>query len=820
MTSHTTNDVLFVTQQFSPEPIGSGPYMGEMASFAAERAGSVTVFTCRPFYPDGIVQEGYGDGKHDIEEHGDLTVHRVPPFRPERRGAVGRIVSESVFLLRGIAAMATGRLRRSYRVVSLCPSILTVLLGVIAKKRGGRHVVIVHDIQSGLAQGTGLVASGWIVRLMQRAERFALNRSDRILVLSDVMRGQLQGIGVTAPIDILPIWVDTDLFNPARIRDESHTPTILYSGNMGRKQSLDQVLDMARRLDAHKISARIVLRGEGSKKEELRKEAERLSLENVTFMPLVDRADLPQALAEADIHLVPQGKDVADFAVPSKIFAIMATGRPFIAAAERNSLLWQLGESAHSHLTVDANDGHALALSVERLIGDPALRQRLGENGRAYVMEHHDRNRVLERFISHLDLGADEVDAKHTLVFEPDARGHAEEWLRHLMSHAAANTEQIKLSFAIPSGLAEILAPDTPENLTIHALSQREQRMCTHTNVFVCAMAKWRTMRDYLVRTGAARGMFLCLDQCSFPFGLGLKMAGRTVSGVLFRPTAHYAEFGDASYSLRERIRDFRKITLTRMMIANPCVENVHSLDPYFPDYAQKHLRAAGKVSALPDPAFPATQVIGKQDTVAHTLPRNRTKFLLFGEITERKGIFKLLDALLLLPHDAAAKTAIVVAGRIDAGIRADVEKAIASVRASQEELQILQYNRFLPDDELTSLIMDCDVVLAPYQRFVGSSGVLMWAAQLKRPVISQSYGLVGKLTREYGLGVDIDTTRPGEIARVIAEATACGGRIPCDRNRMKAFVAPRTPENFAARLLQTEVHSAEKDRQADLNVA
>lgn len=820
MKSVTSSDILFVTQQFAPEPIGSGPYMSEMASFATNSADTVRVFTCRPFYPDGVVQDGYRNGERDFEEQGNLTVRRVPPFRPAQRGAIGRIISELVFLLRGVLAIATGRLRRSPRVVSLCPSILSVLLGAIAKKRGGRHVVIVHDIQSGLAQGTGMVANDWVVGLMQWAERFALNHADQILVLSDIMRCQLQEIGVTAPIEILPIWVDTEFFSPVHIEPERDPPIILYSGNMGRKQSLVQVLEMARRLEANGTDANIILRGDGSKKEALRAEAERLGLNNVTFMPLVERAALPQALAEADIHLVPQGKDVADFAVPSKIFAIMATGRPFIAAAERNSLLWQLGESAHSHITVEANNGQALAEAVERLIDDPALRHRLGENGRAYVMEHHDRTRVLDRFISHLDLEAGLGTARHTLVFEPDARGHAEEWLRYLMEHASRNKDRLYLSLVIPSSLAEILRTDTPENVSIHALSVHEQQKCTHKNVFVCAMAKWRTMRRYLKRTGASHGIFMCLDQCTFPFGIGLKMRGRKVSGILFRPTAHYAELGDLDISLRERFRDFRKRLLTRLMLANPCIEHVHSLDPYFADFARKQFPAARKVSTLVDPAFPAHKVIGKRDTVAHSLPRNRIKFLLFGEITERKGIFKLLDSLHLLPRDAATKTAIIIAGRIDEAISADVEQAIDDVRKRQNGLQILQYKRFLPDDELASLIRDCDIVLAPYQRFVGSSGVLMWAAQLRRPVISQSYGLVGKLTREYGLGIDIDTTQAQEIARVIAETVTRGGQVRHDRQRMAEFISTRTPERFAAQVLQPTTQPLDKQRQADRSVA
>src|SRR3546814_9883678 len=67
--------------------------------------------------------------------------------------------------------------------------------------------------------------------------------------------------------------------------------------------------------------------------------------------------------------------------------------------------------------------------------------------------------------------------------------------------------------------------------------------------------------------------------------------------------------------------------------------------------------------------------------------------------------------------------------------------------------------NRHLSRGEIDALVDRCDVVLAPYQRFVGSSGVLLWAASRGRPLLAQDYGLVGRLTADHGLGLTVDTT-------------------------------------------------------------
>lgn len=403
MTGYTPERALFVTQNYHPEPIGSGPYLTDMAEFLARRGTRVQVFTCQPYYPDGVVPEDYADGSHDREAVEGVGVERVPPYAPERRGALGRIATELVFLLRGLLALAAGRVRRENLVVSLCPSIFTVLLGVFATRRGGRHVAVVHDIQSGLASGLGMLgAAGWIVHLMRWTERVVLNRADVVLVLSEPMKAHLEEQGVTRPIDVLPIWVDTRHIAPMDSPRDAEAPVVLYSGNLGKKQALDQVVAMASRLRQRGNGIRILLRGAGGDAARLAERVQAEGIDNIEFAPLVPREKLAEGLADGDIHLVPQDGKIADFAVPSKVFAIMAAGRPFIAAAPPGSLLWDLREQSGACECVPAGDVEALTEAIERLAHDPERRLALGRNGRTFAVEKHDTRLLLEDFLSHL----------------------------------------------------------------------------------------------------------------------------------------------------------------------------------------------------------------------------------------------------------------------------------------------------------------------------------------------------------------------------------------------------------------------------------
>lgn len=395
----SATSALLVTQHYWPEPIGSAPYMSDLGERLAAQGLWVRVLTCRPHYPEGTVPDSYRDGRRDTETCNGVLIERVAPFRPGQRGALGRMVREGVFFLQGLWALISHRVRRSRLVVSLSPSIFAVLIGVLACRRNGYHVVVVHDIQSGLAAGLGMVGGRTIADLMRWLERVVLNRADVILVLSESMQNHLLRQGVRAPVEVLPIWVDTCAIRPARAPRGTDV-TVIYSGNLGRKQGLRQVIDMAEELARRGNPVRILLRGEGSEGMKIGAEVEARGLENIRIVPLVPMERLPEALSEGAIHLVPQDANTADFAVPSKAYAIMACGRPFVAAARPGSQLWQLCRRSGAFLCVPADDPQAFTDAVERLVRDPALRVRLGRNGRRYVLCHHAKTPVLEKFLS------------------------------------------------------------------------------------------------------------------------------------------------------------------------------------------------------------------------------------------------------------------------------------------------------------------------------------------------------------------------------------------------------------------------------------
>jgi glycosyltransferase involved in cell wall biosynthesis len=399
--------------------------------------------------------------------------------------------------------------------------------------------------------------------------------------------------------------------------------------------------------------------------------------------------------------------------------------------------------------------------------------------------------------------GDDAAGPRKVVVFEPDAEGHSLEWLEHLIVFAAEHRD-IDLTVVVPEPLqpplAHAVAPGAGSRIRVRALSPRERRICTMRPLAFAALARWWTMRRYLKLSGADHGFFLSLDFLSLPLAFGLGGGGKGLSGILFRPSVHYSDIGPYTPSRGERLRDARKAILYRAMLRNPALERVLSLDPFFPAHARAHYRGGEKVLALPDPAHP--RLDQPATDVARAFPADRVGFLLFGYLAERKGPLVILEALRRLTPDVADRVAVLFAGKVDPALRPELERRHAALAREQPGLWLKVDDRRLNSGELTALVRQSDVVLAPYQRFVGSSGVLLWAALNGRPVLAQNYGLVGRLTRDHRLGVSVDACAPAEIAQEIARMVREGPARCFDAQAAERFAAAQTPARFASLVL------------------
>jgi colanic acid biosynthesis glycosyl transferase WcaI len=157
---------------------------------------------------------------------------------------------------------------------------------------------------------------------------------------------------------------------------------VMYAGNVGMSQSLDLLVDAARRR-AGRDDVVFVINGGGSAQQELMEAG--AGLENLRFVEMQPRERLAEVLASADLHVIPLRRGLARSSVPSKLYSILAAGRPVLASVDPGTEVASTIGAAGAGLSVPPEDPDAFDVALDGLLGDPARRAGMGESGRRFV---------------------------------------------------------------------------------------------------------------------------------------------------------------------------------------------------------------------------------------------------------------------------------------------------------------------------------------------------------------------------------------------------------------------------------------------------
>ena len=378
--------LLIIGLNFAPELTGIGKYTGEMAAWLARRGHDVTVVTTRPYYPEWK-RPGWAGWTWRSETWEGCRVVRCPLYVPRRQTGLRRILHLSSFGLSCIpAALAQIPRGRADVVMVMAPTQFSApaawLAARLMRAKAWLHVL---DLELDAAFELGFIRNRPAVALGRRLERWLMRRFDRVSTISSRMLEAIERKGVPRErLLLFPNWVDTDAFKPlscpVALRRELGIPEdrccVLYSGSMGRKQGLEHVIAAARSLvGSGESSPLFLLAGAGPARAEL--EASARELGNVRFLPLQPAARFNEFLNVADIHLLPQRREASDLVMPSKLLAMLASGRPVIAMAPRDSELDRA--LVEAGVVTPPEDPVPLAAAIRDLAADPGRRRAMGE---------------------------------------------------------------------------------------------------------------------------------------------------------------------------------------------------------------------------------------------------------------------------------------------------------------------------------------------------------------------------------------------------------------------------------------------------------
>ena len=401
--------ILIYGINFAPELTGIGKYTSEMASSMAERGHDVRVVTAPPYYPAWAVGKGYSGWKWRRETWWGVDVWRCPLWVPGRPGGAKRLLHLATFALSSLPVMLWQITWRPDVVWVVEPPLFCAPTALaVAGVSGAKSWLHVQDYEVDAAFSLGLLKGDRLKNLVLGVERWVMRRFDVVSTISRRMLERAQAKGV-APKKLLWFrnWVDVGaVAQPSAngidaYRAELGIPdgavVALYSGNMGAKQGLEILAQVAHLSDAAAdvvTPVWFVFCGDGVGRADLVAQCQ--GLKRVRFLDLQPAIRLPDLLALADIHLLPQRADAADLVMPSKLTGMLASGRAVVVTAHEGTELADV--VIQCGRVVPPENAAALLEAINALAADPAERKRLGLAGLAYALSNLDRDRVLGVF--------------------------------------------------------------------------------------------------------------------------------------------------------------------------------------------------------------------------------------------------------------------------------------------------------------------------------------------------------------------------------------------------------------------------------------
>lgn len=386
---------------FDPDLAPTGVVMSRIAHELVERGHRLHVVTALPWYVRHDVEPGW-EGRLVRTERTDWgRISRVHPFPTDKRNIPARALAFGGFTTLATLVGASAR-ERPDAVLAMSPPLTLGPAGrVVAGLRRAPLVFNIQDVFPDVAVELGLLTGARVIALARRLERMSYRAADAVTVLSDDLADNVRGkiasglpTGAAerqrAKVRVIPNFVDTDRIRPGD-RDNDYrrefeligSRVVMYAGNVGFSQSLDLVIEAARRLVDSHPDVVFVINGGGSARPELERAAGHSP--NIRFVDMQPIERLPEVLAAADVHVVPLRTGLAWSSVPSKLYSILAAGRPLVASVDEGTEVARTVVRAGAGVAVPPDDADAFVAALLGVLDDPAAAERMGAAGRRFV---------------------------------------------------------------------------------------------------------------------------------------------------------------------------------------------------------------------------------------------------------------------------------------------------------------------------------------------------------------------------------------------------------------------------------------------------
>ena len=357
--------------------------------------------------PNSPVTDDYK--RKGIQVHRGVTIHRLGHSQFSKRVPAGRIMNLLSFTRATDRYLKQSMIPADLLISETDPFLLPIIAHRHAQRTGAKLVCYLQDIYPDVAIAIGKAKRGLLTRTIQHKLQRAYRDADRVVVLGRCMRDRLKREPwsiAPSKLSILPNWADCQSITPMSMdnhpfrkqHDLEHRFVVMHSGNMGLTQQLNVLID-ATQQDPWPASAVLLLVGDGAAKLDLIDQAKTLKHpDRVRFLPYQPREKLGESLSAGDLHIVSMHPKITGCLCPSKLYGIMAAGRPILAISDPAT---ELAQTVNEHLlgwTCLPGQPVAIAHAVSEATHRDKRYDEAAKNARKVATEMFDRPVVIQQF--------------------------------------------------------------------------------------------------------------------------------------------------------------------------------------------------------------------------------------------------------------------------------------------------------------------------------------------------------------------------------------------------------------------------------------
>lgn len=395
--------ILFLTQYCPPEVGAPQNRIFEFAKQLKKFGHEVTILTAMPNYPRGEIFEDYKGKKLVNENIEGIDIVRTRIYATKSKEFTKRLRNYLSFTWSSIAQGTTHIGTQDFIITESPPLFLGWSGYVLAKLKKAKFIFNVSDLWPESAVKLEVLHNEALIKASTWLEEFCYRKAAAVTCQTQGIVDNITNRGFDRrKIHLITNGVDTKFFKRENRSKEYRGSigindkfAVVYAGIHGLAQGLEVVINAAEILRKER-DIKFVFIGEGPEKPMLQEMVKEKNLDNVIFLPMQNKKDMPKIIASMDATVVPLKRlDLFKGALPSKMFEALSSELPIILAVEGEAK--ELINKAKGGIAVEPENEKAIAKAVLTLYKDKSLREELGRNGRAYVMEHYSREAITRK---------------------------------------------------------------------------------------------------------------------------------------------------------------------------------------------------------------------------------------------------------------------------------------------------------------------------------------------------------------------------------------------------------------------------------------